>query len=389
MTVLRKRVLFVDDDPEILAGLRNLLYKERKLWDMVFADSGDAALTQLSGQPFDVVVSDMRMPGMDGATLLSRVKDKFPSTARIMLSGHAEREAIVRALPALHQLLSKPCDATTLRTAIERGFDHAVATRDARVRDVIGRIDNLPTPPDLFFELTRAMTSHTTTLDDVAKIVLRDPALSAKLLQLVNSAYFGSGQKTSSIQHAISLLGTERLRYISLTASVFSAVKVDPFPELTVRDLQISSARTATITRALLANQPGRDEAFAAALLHDVGHVVLITGMTEAYRPVVQRWAADHEAMTVVENDLIGVTHAEVGACLLGLWGLPTPIIEIVRHHHDPGSAPEALRLSAAVVHVADVLAHPDAEDRLDLASLERAGVIDKLPQWRDIARSA
>jgi HD-like signal output (HDOD) protein len=385
MTVAKRRVLFVDDEPAILGGLRNLLYKERKNWDMVFAEGSDEALSALRSQPFDVVVSDMRMPGMDGASLLNTIKAEFPATARIMLSGHAEREAIVRALPALHQLLSKPCDALTLRTAIERGFDQLVASRDARVREVIGRIDNLPTPPDVFFDLTRAMGSSTTSVADVASIVLRDPALSAKLLQLVNSAYFGSGQKTSSIEHAVSLLGTERLRYIGLTASVFSAVLSDPFPQLTVHDLQAKSSRSAMITRALLAGQPSRDAAFAAGLLHDVGHIVLITGMTEGYRPVVERWLAADEDITSIENELIGVTHAEVGACLLGLWGLPTSIVEIVRHHHDPGSAPEALRMATAAVHVADALCHGD--DRfLDLASLERAGAIAKLPQWRQIA---
>ncbi|HMG23584.1 MAG TPA: response regulator, partial [Kofleriaceae bacterium] len=126
---VKKRILFVDDEPAILAGLQNLLYKDRKRWDMVFALGGQLALDEIRKESFDIVVSDMRMPGVDGATLLNTVKDECPATVRIMLSGHADREAIVRALPALHQLLSKPCDAATLRGAIERSLDGANVDR--------------------------------------------------------------------------------------------------------------------------------------------------------------------------------------------------------------------------------------------------------------------
>jgi len=219
----KKRILFVDDEPAILAGLQNLLYKDRRRWEMVFAPSGEVALEKMRAQPFDVVVSDMRMPGMDGATLLNRIKDASPATARIMLSGHAEREAIVRALPALHQLLAKPCDAATLRATIERSLEPEATMRDAKVRAVIGRLDKLPSPPRILQRLAEVMSAPTVTLDEIAAVVADDPGLSAKVLQLVNSAYFGSGRRTSSVADAVSLLGTEQLRYIGVTASVFGA----------------------------------------------------------------------------------------------------------------------------------------------------------------------
>ena len=129
MTDRKPRVLFVDDEPAILASLRTLLHRDRKRWEMVFATGGDAALAEAAKAPLDVVVSDMRMPGMDGATLLARIQAEYPATVRIMLTGHADREAIVRALPALHQLLTKPCDGEVLRDAIERGMKLAAMTR--------------------------------------------------------------------------------------------------------------------------------------------------------------------------------------------------------------------------------------------------------------------
>jgi HD-like signal output (HDOD) protein len=385
-TNIKQRILFVDDEPAILAGLQNLLYKDRKRWEMVFANGGEQALAELRKKPCDVVVSDMRMPGMDGATLLNLIKDEFPGTARIMLSGHAEREAIVRALPALHQLLSKPCDAETLRCAIDRGLDHATAAHDEKVRAVIGRVDKLPSPPDVFFELSRIMQAPSASLSDVATIVLKDPSLAAKVLQLVNSAYFGSGQKTSSIAQAVSLLGTDRLRYIGLTASVFSSIDQDPIPEFTLHDQQQKSAEVATLSREFLTG-PARDEAFAAALLHDVGHVVLTLGMTEQYREVIASAKERGVPLHVCEREILGVTHAEVGACLLGLWGLPRAIIEVVRHHHAPDLAPPEQRLICAAVHVADAVLETKLAAQIDREAVERAGAGALLPQWLEKAK--
>jgi DNA-binding NtrC family response regulator len=128
----KRRVMFVDDDPAVLAGLRNMLYKERNRWSMSFVDDAARALAELRVQPCDVIVSDMRMPGMDGATLLTHVKHEFPNTIRIMLSGYAESEALERVRPALHHLLTKPCDSRVLRRLIEPEvvpLDSAPATR--------------------------------------------------------------------------------------------------------------------------------------------------------------------------------------------------------------------------------------------------------------------
>src|ERR1043165_7968365 len=280
---VKKRILFVDDEPAILAGLQNLLYKDRKRWDMVFALGGHHDVDEIRRQPFDIVVSDMRMPGVDGAMLLNQVKDECPATVRIMLSGHADREAIVRALPALHQLLSKPCDANTLRGAIARSLDGVNVDRDAKIRRIVGGVDKLPTPPDIYFDLSRLMQSPTSSVAEVAKVVTRDPGLSAKLLQLGNSAYFGTGQVTTSIQQAVALLGTDRLRYIALTASVFSPRDADDVCGFSLQELQRGAMRAAWLARTI-AEPASRDEAFASTLLHDVGHVVLALGRSREFQ---------------------------------------------------------------------------------------------------------
>jgi HD-like signal output (HDOD) protein len=305
-----------------------------------------------------------------------------------MLSGHADREAIVRALPALHQLLSKPCDANTLRGAIERSLDGVNVDRDAKIRRIVGGVDKLPTPPDIYFDLSRLMQSPTSSVAEVAKVVTRDPGLSAKLLQLVNSAYFGTGQVTTSIQQAVALLGTDRLRYIALTASVFSPRDADDVCGFSLQELQRGSMRAAWLARSF-AEPAIRDEAFASTLLHDVGHVVLaITNSSESR--VFNERAALGEPTEELELELFGVTHADVGARLLAIWGLPGAIVDVVQYHHDPGSAPESCRRLASIVHVANAaVPHMPAPARLNRPSLERAGCAHLVPGWLAIAEQA
>ncbi len=384
----KKRILFVDDEPAILAGLQNLLYRDRKRWDMVFALGGQLALDEIRKAPFDIVVSDMRMPGIDGAMLLNVIKDECPATVRIMLSGHADREAIVRALPALHQLLSKPCDATTLRGAIERSLDGTNLARDNLIRQIVGGVDKLPTPPDVYFELSRLMQSPTAGVADVAKVVSRDPALSAKLLQLINSAYFGTGQSTTSIHQAVALLGIDRLRYIALTASVFASPEMDNGRGFSLQDIQQTSMRAAMLARSF-AQPSQRDEVFATTLLHDVGLVVLAVCRRAEFEVFTDRVKRGEDRLEV-ERDLFGVTHADVGARLLAIWGLPSVLVDGVQYHNDPGSAPEDRRQAASIVHVADALTQPPGRSPgLNLESLERAGNAHLVDGWIETARAA
>ena len=385
VVVEKKRILFVDDEPAILAGLQNLLYRDRKRWDMVFALGGRLGLAEARKAPFDIVVSDMRMPDLDGAMLLAAIKDECPATVRILLSGHADREAIVRLLPTLHQLLVKPCNAATLRDVLERSFDGVNAERDAKIREIVGAVDKLPTPPDVFFDLSRILQSASTSVADVAKVVSRDPALSAKVLQLVNCSYFGSGQATTSVQQAVNLLGTEQLRYIALTASVFSGPATAAGGTFSLAESQQDSMRAALLARALAVPED-REEAFAGTLLHDVGHVVLAICRGAAYQRYSERTMLGENPLEV-ELDLFGVNHADVGARLLAIWGLPLAIVDVVQFHHDPGSAPESRRRLASIAHVADVMTRQPRNDAdIDMASLERAGSAHLVAGWRAIA---
>jgi HD-like signal output (HDOD) protein len=350
----KRRVLFVDDEISVLDGLQNILRKQRGLWDMSFALGGKAALAELAKAPFDVIISDMKMPGMDGPTLLQTVQERYPSVARIVLSGQADRAAVLRSVPVTHQFLSKPCDATVLRGVIERTCRlQSFLTDDAACR-VAGKFTGLPSVARAYAALGTALARTDVTLAELATIVEQDPGMSAKVLQLVNSAYFGLPQSVSSIQQAVMLLGADLLRDLFARAGAFSMQDDSGGLGFSIEDLQTRSLRTARVARALAGSGPLAEEVFAAAILRDIGQLVLSIGLPEAFRDCVAQSARDGAPLEETEREILGVSHADVGAYLLGVWGLPTSIVETVAYHHPQRRAPAHESPLLAILQAAD-----------------------------------
>jgi CheY-like chemotaxis protein len=348
---VKKRIMFVDDEPAILAAMRSLLRRERDRWDMVFAPDGEVALEEARKQPFDVVISDMRMPGMDGATLLARIKQEWPATVRIMLTGHAETDAILRALSSIHQLLAKPCPTGTLRGVLERCRNLDALVGDASLLAVIGGLDKLPSPPALYVALEQLIADSRASPAQIAAIIEQDPAIAAKLLQLANSGYFGDGETICSIERAVACLGGERIGYMVLATSSFDELD-GKAGNAFVNEVQRTGRATAVLVRKLLAHDVG-GVAFAAALLHDLGQVVLGLGLGEGYHHVLDTSKGTRQPVAVAEQKVLG--------------------------------APEETRELAGVIHVADALTQGTA---IDDDSLGRAGLTDAAARWRQVASS-
>jgi putative nucleotidyltransferase with HDIG domain len=388
------RILFVDDEVSILDGLQNLLHKQRHMWDMVFSVGGEAALAELEKGPFDVIISDMRMPGMDGAALLTAVKEAYPNVARIVLSGQAEREALVRALPVAHQFLSKPCDADVLRIVIERACRLQKLLQDETIREAVGKLDALPSAARAYRELTEALSDPDVGLARVAAIVERDPAMSAKVLQLVNSAYFGLARRVTSIAQAMMYLGSDTMKGLVLTSQVFSLIETRPVAGLSVERLQEHSLMTARLAKRLVAEPRMADEAFTAALLHDIGQIALAVSLRDRFAEILRDARTSQRPIQDVEYERLGVSHAEVGAYLLGVWGLPFPVVEAVAYHHRPGLVEAGDRGILAAVHLADTLVEagdddPDVTPGLDLAFLQASGWAAAVPKARELTATA
>ncbi len=359
----RRRILFVDDEQHVLDGLQNLLRKQRREWDMSFALGGASALAAFAEAPFDIVVADMRMPGMDGAQLLSEIRDAYPATARIVLSGHAERESVTRALAVAHQFLTKPCDPDLLRRVVARVCGLQSLLFDPRMRELIGRIDRLPSVPQVYVELIDALVNESGTTAQIAAIIERDPAMTAKVLQLVNSSYFGLARRVSSISEAVGYLGSDLLRSLALTAQVFVQVQTTTPAGVSLERLQEQALLGSRLARALLSTDLARaNDAFTSALVRDLGSMVLALGIPADYGRVVA--AAGAEPLHVTETRELGVSHAEVGAYLLGVWGLPPTIVEAVAHHHEPATVDHDDRAVLDAVHVAAEVADAVIEGR-------------------------
>ncbi len=389
-----KRILFVDDEPRVLEGLQRMLRPFRKEWDMVFVASGQAALETLFAEeePFEVIVSDMRMPGMDGATLLKLVQEQYPNLVRIVLSGYSEMEAALRAVPVAHQFLAKPCDPATLKSVIERASSLHALLNDEAIRGIVSSMDSLPACPQAYTALLQALADPNAGLREVADLVERDLALTAKCMQLVNSAFFGLARRVNSIHQAVTYLGAGMLRTLVLTVEVFREAEGRRFPGFSLEGLQTHCLLTARLASGLIEDKQASDDAFMAAMLHDIGKIVLATRLPDRFRALLSEQRARKQPLHVVEQEIHGVTHAEIGAYLLGLWGLPYPIVEAVAHHHAPTRVPQEGFGVLGAVYVANLLCaegteHLSAPEALDDAYLDALGVRERLPAWR--ARAA
>jgi HD-like signal output (HDOD) protein/ActR/RegA family two-component response regulator len=392
-----KNILFVDDEPAVLDGLRNLLRKQRHRWQMTFALGGKAALEELAKGPFDVVVSDMRMPGMDGAELLREVKQRYPGTARVVLSGHADQEMVARALPVAQQYLSKPCDGEQLRGVIDRVCELQALVGGSAVRDIVGRLDKVPSLPETYLRLTKAIADPDTGMEDIARVVQRDPAMSAKVLQLVNSAYFGLARPLTSIGQSISYLGLDLIKGLSLTLDVFAAASnTMPATGFSFERLQQAAMLTAKLAKRIVgsADQKEAEAAYTGGLVRDIGIIIFAMSMPERLAEVARVVAESGRPLDEVERELLGATHSAVGGYLLGVWGLPLTIVEAVAYHHVLRVVERQKMDAQVAVHVADALVHgalasaagEPYTERIDMDVLQALKVADQLPEWRERA---
>lgn len=395
----KQQILFVDDEPMLLQGLQRLLRQFRTEWDMAFVESGQAALAKLAEHPFDVIVSDMRMPGMNGAELLSEVMRRYPAMVRIVLSGHADKELVSKCLGVAHQYISKPCDPEQLKAMIRNACILSGRLVDEEVRKVIGAIDSLPSVPELYLELKAALKEEDVDPRELGAIIQKDIGMTAKILKLVNSSFFGLRRVITDAQEAVAFLGIDTIKTLVLTNAVFEQSKPTRTKLFDISDLWHHSMTVAAGAKAI-AHAEGlglaaQEEAFVGGILHDVGVLILASNFPENYDKVASLVIAEKLLIPTAEQEYFGVTHAEVGAYLLGLWGLPAPILNIVSLHHRAHLQDEGHMTPLIAVHASDVLCgiqerHPLFETgRLDQVAIERAGLWDHRDAWAALTHDA
>lgn len=333
------RVLFIDDESRVLEALERVLLELEDDWETCFLSSGEAALNELSRRQYDVVVSDLRMAGMDGVTLLSRVAKLHPRTMRIVLSGHSDEEAALKMVHVAHQFLAKPCAAATLHQVIARTTQLTQLLPDRKLQTLVGQVGSLPSPPAFHRELTALVErgDESSPAGELARLIKTDPAMTAKLLQVSSSAFFNTAASVADVEAGIMRLGFRTLRNLSHALCDFVPARPSATPTLTaVQALQQRSLKVALLASSMARLPEDASVAYVAGLLSTVGELVLVSAAPERLYVTQAEAAQSGVPSHVAELATWGVTHAEIGAYLLGLWGLPVQIVEAVANHHAP-----------------------------------------------------
>lgn len=391
---MKHRILFVDDDAMVLAALQRMLRPMRSEWEMEFLDSGAKALQRMREQPFDVILSDMRMPGMNGVELLQQVMANHPRTVRLILSGQAEPDLILKCVGVTHQYLSKPCDADTLKATIARVTCSRLQEAHEPVRTLVARMHQFPSMPAVYLELTELLAREDATAEQIGLVMSRDPAMTATILKLVNSAFFGLRRAVTCTDEAAAYLGIDLLKALTLAVNVFSQFDSAPVPGVSVDGLWVHSMAVA-VTARRIAQWEGvpmsvANESFTAGVLHDAGQLILVSSFPKEYAQVPRLIQSNGLSEREAERLVFGASHVEVGGYLFGLWGLPEPVVTAIALHDRPGLSPERRFGPLTTVHVANALVREASAipavvtpPPVDEAYLREIGLLDRLPAWR------
>jgi len=297
-----------------------------------------------------------------------------------------------------HQYLSKPCSIEALKDAVNRAVSLHHLLADSSLKQLLSRMRSIPSVPPLYIELTNCLKSKDASIEKAAAIIQKDMGMSAKVLQLANSGLFGASGRIGSAAEAVTFLGLDTIRTLLLTLHAFSEFQPGGASNFSMQSLWSHSMATGALAERIIQSMPsgapGQGHMRMIGLLHNTGRLVLAANLPESFEQA-HRLAAEKEIVHwEAEREVFGATHAEVGAYLFGLWGLPETIVEAVAYHHSPARCPHPGSAMLTALHVADVLASSENEheaawhgygpDHEYLASL---GLDGRFPEWRELCR--
>ncbi|MBN1818333.1 MAG: HDOD domain-containing protein [Sedimentisphaerales bacterium] len=388
------RLLFVDDDLNVLNGLRRMLYGMRGQWKMEFVHKAVDALKVMEATSYDVVISDLRMPDMDGIAFLQAVREKYPDTIRFMLSGYMDKALQTQAAQCVHQFISKPCDAEQLKVLVTRALALYNRLRSGNVTKILSRIESLPVMPEVYQEVIDMFHRPSCSLRQIGQAIAKDVGMSSKILQVVNTAFYGQETKIIDPVHAVSYLGQKAAEALIITSGVFGMLPNKKIRQFSIMGLQEHCIRVGALAREICKihdlDEQEQETATMAGILHDAGKMVLILHFEEELVRAIAQSKQQGLPMHQIEQETLGVTHGELGGCLLDLWGLPNTIIEAVTYHHEPTHCVNQEFSVISAVHIADAVdreycceigwGYPEV---LDTKYVDQLGLADKIETWR------
>jgi len=397
---MKKNILFVDDEPNVLQGLKRMLHGMRREWHMAFVQSGAAALAAMEQSGFDVVVTDMRMPEMSGDVLLAHIRERYPETVRLVLSGYSDAKLIMGSVQLAHQYISKPVSPEELKKKINRACALLELLEKPALRSIVSSMEAIPTLPHMFFEITGELEKEEASMKKIGEMISRDPAMTAKILQIVNSSFFSLPRTIKSPAEAVNLLGLDTVTSLVLTLEIFSKFDRQKLEVFDIERLWDHSVRTGTLARQIAAHgdmdKTTIDNACMAGLLHDVGKLVFMDNFIDPYQEALAMAGQEQIPLHEAEIRIFGATHCQIGAYLLGIWGLPGNIVETVGFHHMPEDLPDSTNRTLQAVYLANAFAlYDEAETEIsELISalnpdyLREAGMLEHLEAYDEIRRN-
>jgi putative nucleotidyltransferase with HDIG domain len=380
------RVLFATDDPSALRAFRTAFPPQQREWETVVARGGTEALKRLEGDPFDALVADARLSGTPCPDVLLEARRRHPPTARIVLADASSAAELVRLVALAHRVLPKPFDPAELRGCVQRAFALRELLHSPALASVVGRMSSVPALSTVYARIAEELTMPDFSLAAVGDLVSQDVAIAARLIQMANSALVGLRKPTANPYQAVRILGADLTRTLVLAADLFSRYNPQALRPFSIESLWEHSQAVAELAAAIAfdvrADERVVREAALGGLLHDIGQLTLASHLSGPYKEVLSLTRIEGLPNVEAEARVLGTTHAEVGAYLLGLWGLPDGVVEAVAWHHHPGKCPGTAFTALTAVHVADTIVHAETGARPDREYLERIGVLHRLESW-------
>ena len=390
-------MVLVDDDPNLGERLCRLLKPLESDWNMISVRSGQEALTTLAAQRCDVIMTDMRMPVKDGVQLLEEVRTGYPHVVRVLLTEPSDQEAVLRSSGSAHQCLLKSSPLQAFQSTITRACAIQELLRNEVLLKLVSGMQTLPSLPTLYREVMQELQSPDASIEKIGQIISKDPGMLTKMLQVVNSPFYGLPRRISSATQAVALLGLETIKSLVLSMKVFSQFESSAQTFFSLDILWNHGMTTGRYARMIAKGQGTEtrdmEDAFTAGLLHDVGLLVLATNVPDQYTEtlaLMNQGIAESEA----ERQVLGATHAEVGGYLLGTWGLSDPIVEAVAFHHDPGRSAGHAFSPLAAVYIANVFEEQEQAAGMDRPSvvadtnyLRACGLDPDISKWETLCR--
>lgn len=378
-----RKILVVGSAVNILDALPKDLFGADVSFRVQMVNGISAATLALQRERFDILILS---PG-DGeswTTFFGAMRVEHPHMARVVLAERGERERQVDALWATHYFLPRACDRRTLRSALHRVADLQLFLRSAGVESVLGRLDRLPSVNRVFSRLICEANRPDVAPSDLARIVETDVSLSARVLQIVNSSYFGLGMRIASIHQAVSYLGVTMMRSVAMAAQLQTLFDTTPIALAAATESQRHGLITGRLAAHLVEKRADADLALSAGLLHDIGKLALLCAVRSRMTPAR---STSHAAA----DDVADVSHAALGGFLAHVWGLPDEICEIISFHHKPHRAGHSEITALTYVHVADAIVASElggAPLELDMPYLTRIRATSRLDEWTETARA-